>query len=165
MKFHRISSVYNATMSLHKTDEPCDCGWLSMAINDSESGIFFDAESNFICLGKRGGSAFIVYHCLLCGGRFPVGEPMWVPIIPDSERHRVENLVSALDSATAILSSLGPPDHDEVVSQAGSQDPKDGVRNIEYYSLSKWFNVEFCIRPDGRVRTELMIKPLSPRPR
>lgn len=85
---------------------------------------------------------------------------MWVPIIPDSERDRMETLVSDLDSATTILSSLGPPDYDEVVSNV---ETKGGVRNIEYYWLSEWFNVEFYISSDGSVRTELMIKPLSPR--
>jgi hypothetical protein len=153
-------------MSHHKTDAPCDCGWLSETINDSESGIFFDADANRICLGNSTGSRYIVHCCPFCGGRFPVDEPMWVPIVPESERVRMNDLIDNLDSVDQIFSTLGPPDYDITSSSYGACDidSKDAMRNIEYYSLSEWFNVEFYIRADGYFRKELQIKPLSPRP-
>ena len=143
-------------MSHHKTDEACDCGWLSGAINDPDSSVFFDSSANRIMMGSPSGSQYVMYCCPYCGGRFPVERPMWVPIVPDDERTRMAKLIEGLDSSDAIIDALGTPDCDQY-------DYPWNHRNIEYNHLSEWFNVECWIKPDGATSVSLVIKPLSPR--
>src|SRR5688572_12195266 len=96
------------------TDSPCDCGWLSMAINDPHSGVVFDAGGNCVCL-SHGESRYPLYHCPFCGGAFPdSSQPLWVPIVPPEEFARVAQLVGTLSDPEAIRSRLGPPDYGAV---------------------------------------------------
>ena len=152
-----------------KTDLPCDCGWLALAINDPSSGVVFDRENNRICL-THGQSEYPLYHCPGCGGAFPdSSEPVWVPIVPPEEFKRVEQLVAGLQEVNAIISRLGPPDYDVVthsfIARDGRyvRDESRPVRNIEYYRHSDWLAIEFYIRPGKPAVHHIVIKKLSPR--
>jgi hypothetical protein len=152
-----------------KTELPCDCGWLSLAINDPQSGVAYNAAANQIAL-----SGYPLYHCPFCGGRYPdPSKPMWVPIIPTGEKERLEHLIANLVGRDDILQKLGKPDYDELTYTAvrDPQNPEElvrddsvpPIRNIEYYGLSDWFNVEFYVDSDGSTSRRLMPKMLSPR--
>ena len=153
-----------------KTDIPCDCGWLSQAINDSRSSIFYDARQNCICCGTEDG-CFILYHCPFCGGAFPDStKPMWIPIIPPGEFDRLQEMIQNLHDAEGILHRLGVPDYDEMSYSFGNVNgilqmdkPTAPIRNIEYYQLSEFLNVEFYISEDNHLTKRLTIKPLSAR--
>lgn len=124
-----------------------------MAINDPESGVVFEPAGNYICLKFR----YPLYHCPFCGGMFPdSSQPLWVPIVPQEEFTRVEQLVVDLTDPEAIISRLGPADYD---SMTRSYTPP--VRNIEYYGYSDWLAIEFYIPAGEPARHHLSIKPLS----
>ena len=153
-----------------KTGEPCDCGWLSHAINDSDSGVTYGKASNLIYLGSDQ-SRYPLYHCPSCGGCFPdSSKPMWVPIVPVDEEQRLEALINGLATVDDILNTLGTPDYDALTSSHVVRDgvfvegEKQHIRNIEYYQLSEWLNLEYYVLlANGSVNHKLVIKSLSPR--
>ena len=155
---------------LSKTNIPCDCGWLSEAINDPDSGISYHPETNSVCLA-HGQSIYSLYHCPFCGGKYPdASQPLWVPIVPQAEFTRLKQIVAGLKDSAAIISALGPPDYDAMmgtywsVNGVMTKDLSQGeTRNLEYYHLSEWLNIEFYLPPDGPGSFRLAIKSLSPR--
>ena len=151
-----------------KTNSPCDCGWLAGAINDPESGVVFDPESNTILLSP-GRSEYPLYHCPFCGGVFPdSSQPVWVPIVPKAEFERVEQLIAGLTDADAIISRLGAPDYDAMMYSHKTRngalvrdDTSPPTRNIEYYRYSDWLAIEFYITDRRGAEHQLVIKNIS----
>ena len=150
--------------------EPCECGWLSLHINEPRSAIRFDEQMNCFVIDSSEGQA-VMHFCPGCGGKLPDStKPVWVPLAPQGERERLEALTIGLSTADQVLARLGAPDYDEVGYTYWQRDGRmvrdettPPFRNIEYYGLSDWYNLEFYICDDGRIKVEIMIKSLPPR--
>lgn len=151
----------------HKTSEPCDCGWLAMAMNDERKTVTYDPVSHVLILD----GGYVMYHCPFCGGCYPdSSKAFWVPLVPAGERERLESMISRLDTVDAIVNALGKPDFDAATTSyrwkdgvAEEDESMEPTRNIEYYGLSDWLNVEFYCSPDTGVHYKIAVKLQSPR--
>lgn len=112
-----------------------------------------------------------MWFCPGCGGKLPDWKkPTWVPLAPPGERERLLGLATELATADQIIARLGTPDYDHLTYTHWQRDGRmirdetiPPIRNIEYYQLSEWYNLEFYIYADGVIRTEIVIKNLPPR--
>lgn len=126
-----------------------------MALNDPGSGVSFDAERNLFFFSSGNGSIYSLYHCPFCGGIFPDdSKPVWVPILSDVERERLESLFRNAKDAEELFLKMGKPDYDVVFK---------GIRSIDFYGHSELANIE-CWLSDGQMPDcKIVMKRISPR--
>lgn len=144
--------------SFSKTHIPCDCGWLSGALNELNSPVVYDEKENRILIVTPLESKFFMYHCPFCGGVFPdASKPMWVPILSTDERDRLNSLVGTITTKKALLKVLGPPDYKSRPNGSGK------ISVFEYYQISEIAYLECFVDDDGPVECRIQIKSVSPR--
>jgi len=106
-------------------------------------------------------------YCPGCGGAFPdSSKRIWVPLLPQGELDSVHQLAADLKDAEQIIARLGPPDYDSTTVQAGgiaTAGAPEPVRNIEYYNLSTFLDLQFYIHGDYPPSHVVVIKPLPAR--
>ena len=148
---------------MHKTEEPCDCGTISMMLNDPDSGLTLSEDNTFWLSGT-----WCVYHCPFCGGLLPdSSKPIWHPRRTDDEKSRLEKLTEGIATAEEAIQRLGPPDYDGLSAAHEFVDGKlswnDKIRNIEYYNLSESAAVEFYFGYNNGSWRTVVLKAVSPR--
>lgn len=134
----------------------CECGWLGSQLNDPDSPVGYDSRSNSFHFVGPDRSQYAMYYCPFCGGKFPdSSKQMDVPLAPPGERLRLEAMIESVNSADDATRVLGPPDYDGLMRTY--RHAPDGMavdssvtptRNIEYYNVSDWFNIEFYFNSD-----------------
>lgn len=143
---------------LSKTHIPCDCGWLSGALNEPESPVVYDAKQNLFLIVTPLKTTFVLYHCPFCGGAFPdAGKPIWVPIVGPEELNRLNALVSKMTSRDILLKELGPPDY------TSRPNGSENFSVFEYYGIADVAYLECFVDDDGPVTCKIQIKSVSPR--
>ncbi|TWU35841.1 hypothetical protein Q31b_52760 [Novipirellula aureliae] len=134
----------------------CECGWLGAQLNDPDSPVGYDSLSNSFHFTGPDRAQYSMYYCPFCGGKFPdSNKRMNVPLAPPGERIRLETMIRSVESADDATRVLGPPDYDGLMRTY--RQTADGMtvdssvtptRNIEYYNVSDWYNIEFYFHSD-----------------
>lgn len=141
----------------HNSRLACECGWLGTVLNDENPIVKYDSQLHhpyFEASGKR----LIIYHCPICGGRLPVFDDLsQLPLAPLEERARIHELTANLNTIDDVIHALGAPDYAGSISDGISE---NSVRNIEYYKISRWFNLEFYIA-ESEITLRLLPKPMN----
>jgi hypothetical protein len=153
-----------------KTDALCDCGVLAHLINEQNSPVELDEQSNLIMLNATLHSKWVMYHCFSCGGAFPDNsKKIWIPKITLEEFSRMTELANKFTKKDSLLESLRQPDYQGKWSSGNSDLFDNGkgemmtCETYEYYKISELMDLEFVVWADGKVNGKANIKSLSPR--
>ena len=155
---------------MQANEQNCECGWLGCCLNDPSAPVGYDSQSNAFHFVGPERSQWILYFCPMCGGRFPDSNyQMDVPIAPDGEYARLQELVRELDTPDSTIAKLGNPDYDGMMKtywntngEYAVDNTRSPIRNIEYYNLSEWYTIELYF-DDGQIETRIKPKSLNAR--
>ncbi len=146
---------------------PCQCTFLRHLASDPESNIRYDPRLNeYHIVGSH--SLTMIYHCPFCGGRAPKSlRSFMFEYLSDTERQRLEHLVSGLDSLEAIQSKLGPPTFDLDPGKPHANEATDEreaesdpfYRILTYEALSDSADLTVQVRRSGEVICIIHAKP------
>jgi hypothetical protein len=149
------------------TIPPCQCTFLRNRASDPESNIRYDPRLNeYHIVGSH--SLTMIYHCPFCGGRAPKSlRPFMFEYLSDTERQRLEHLVSGLDSLESIISKLGPPTmdldcgkpHANADTNVGEAERDLFYRELRYGALSESADLTVQVRRSGEVQCIISAKP------
>ena len=139
-----------------QTEKHCECGWLGACLNDPEAPVGYDPQSNSFHFVGPDKSQWILYYCPMCGDKYPDSNfQIDVPIAPDGERVRLQNLTDDVSNPETAIEKIGAPDYDglmktywETNDEFAVDETRTPIRNIEYYNLSKWYTVELYFGDD-----------------
>lgn len=144
----------------------CQCPFLRHQAANPDVPIQYDPRLNeYHIVGTL--SLTMIYHCPFCGGRAPKSlRPFQFHYLPETERQRLENLVSGLDSLESIVSKLGAPTIDLDPGKPSGGESADGnpaapdpFRELRYEALSDSADLTVQVRRSGAVQCTISAKP------
>jgi hypothetical protein len=145
----------------------CQCPFLRHLAADPDVPIQYDPRLNeYHIVGTL--SLTMIYHCPFCGGRAPKSlRPFQFHYLPETERQRLENLMTGLDSLESIVSKLGAPTIDLDPGKPSEEESADGdptapdpfYRELRYEALSDAADLRVGVRRSGAVQCTITEKP------
>ncbi|MDB2687296.1 hypothetical protein N9Y42_08795 [Mariniblastus sp.] len=153
------------------TDEHCECGFLSRAVNhplmpigycESTDQFYFEYEV------QNAEAKLMIYHCHMCGGIAPDSHAP--PFFHEFNSEQCDDIVRRLASCVTladVIAIFGAPDADEMTriefpeSQA-NEPRRDMIRRISYNDISTEMRVMFTQQIDGHISPSFLPKPIVP---
>jgi hypothetical protein len=146
-----------------KTEMPCDCDWLSRAVDEPAVPIEFDVRMNeyHVIMTYSDGSHghMIVRHCPWCGGTAPKSQRgSFFAHLHDEERQRLNSLMKGIKTVDDVLLKFGEPDEDHAQG-VGTLTPGNDTtpdhyepqRLLRYTGLSEIASVDIIVYPTGNI--------------
>ena len=124
-------------------------------VNDIATPFSYSAESGFFVQGTDN-TQYPIQHCPWCGAALTtrVGAG---PIAPADEYARILDNAKTIRKPEECIEVFGQPDYDKPFPDNMGV-PTD-IRNIEYYSISDWYTLEFYFETSGVCRFAIHAKP------
>ncbi len=125
-------------------------------VNDRATPFTYSDESGFFVQGPDS-TQYPIQHCPWCGEALPkrVGDG---PIAPADEYARIYDNATTIRKPEECFEIFGQPDYDKPFPDDMGI-PTD-LRNIEYYSISNWYTLEFYFEDPDYRRFAIHAKPI-----
>lgn len=159
------------TRSHPEHNYPCDCAGLDISVDESNTPIVFDAQTNeyHLVYGDENQGIMVFYYCPFCGGRLPDSRRHRLfARITQAEATRLRTLIEGIRTIEDACRILGEPDTDlaqgetHMTPESASEPTQvDSYRTIRYSKLSDTAVVEFTDYRKDRVGVRFTAKPLE----